>query len=100
MAKGSIAKENLVNKFKSALGADYVGYDADSKKYYFWSSENGERMQVAVTMTVPKVPFAGGAEEVASGDLDFSTPTPVSAQVAISASEQENLDRLMKELGL
>lgn len=98
MAKGSIAKENLVNKFKSALGADYVGYDADSKKYYFWSSENGERMQVAIAMTVPKVPFAGGAEEAPSGDLDFSTP--VSAQVAISASEQENLDRLMKELGL
>lgn len=98
MAKGSVAKENLVNKFKSALGADYVGYDADSKKYYFWSSENGERMQVAITMTVPKVPFAGDAEEAPSGDLDFSIP--VSAQVAISASEQENLDRLMKELGL
>lgn len=57
MAKGNEAKKNLINKLIAAVGpAAYLGeYD---KKYYFWSEENGEPMQVAIAMTCPKNPVA------------------------------------------
>ena len=95
MARGSIAKTNLLEKFKTALGQDFVGMDSDGKKAYFWSTENGEKMQVCITMTVPKTPLATDSmpKEMAFGD----GPVPVSP---ISEDEQATLDRLMKELNL
>lgn len=95
MARGSIAKTNLLEKFKAALGQDFVGMDSDGKKAYFWSTENGEKMQVCITMTVPKTPLATDSmpKEMVFGD----GPVPVSP---ISEDEQETLDRLMKELNL
>ncbi len=91
-AKGTTAKANLLEKFKTALGSDFVGVDADGKKAYFWSSENGERMQVYITMTVPKAPLAGSAAPKEIVFDDNKTP--------IGADEQATLDRLMKELNL
>lgn len=95
MARGSIAKTNLLEKFKVALGQDFVGMDSDGKKAYFWSTENGEKMQVCITMTVPKTPLATDSmpKEMVFGD----GPVPVSP---ISEDEQATLDRLMKELNL
>lgn len=95
MARGNIAKINLLEKFKAALGQDFVGMDTDGKKAYFWSTENGEKMQVCITMTVPKIPLAieSAPQEMVFGD----GPVPVSP---ISEDEQATLDRLMKELNL
>lgn len=95
MARGSIAKTNLLEKFKTALGQDFVGMDSDGKKAYFWSTENGEKMQVCITMTVPKTPLTTDTmpKEMVFGD----GPVPVSP---ISEDEQATLDRLMKELNL
>lgn len=99
MAKGTIAKENLMARFKMALGNDYIGTE-DDKKFYFWSTENGEKVQVAITMTVPKTPFVC---EGKGGDLNFSD-MPLSngaeAKMEMDADEKATLNRLMKELGL
>ena len=54
MAKGSIAKENLLKRFATAVGEDYIC--EKDKKFYFWSTENGERVQVAISTPVPKTP--------------------------------------------
>lgn len=96
MAKGSIAKANLLDKFKTALGQDYVGMDSDGKKAYFWSTENGERMQVCISMTVPKTPLNGSS--IKSNELDFDEKAPATA--AMGEDEQATLNRLMEELGL
>lgn len=95
MAKGATAKANLLERFKTALGQDFVGMDSDGKKAYFWSSENGERMQVCITMTVPKTPL--NAESTPQDIIFTDDVTPVSP---IGADEQATLDRLMKELNL
>ena len=59
-ARGSIAKEKVVNIIAKAFGKDFVGeFD---KKIYVWAEENGERVQIALTMTCPKVPV---------GDIDY-----------------------------
>lgn len=103
MAKGAIAKENLMKRLAAAIGSDYIGYDADSKKWYVWSVENGERMPVALALTVPKsLPADMGAGIPSSdGSVDFEALTAAAApKVAISESEQQTLDRLMKELDL
>lgn len=94
MAKGAIAKENLIKRFADAVGADYVGeFD---KKYYFWSNENGERVQIAVAMTCPKNPI-GGTMNSFEGATEGDVPQTASA---MTETEQEQLDRLMKELDL
>lgn len=94
MAKGAIAKENLVKRFAEAVGADYVGeFD---KKYYFWSTENGERVQIAVAMTCPKNPI-GGTMNSFEGD---GAPDVPQTSAAMTETEQDQLDRLMKELDL
>lgn len=97
MAKGAIAKDALLARFKAALGSDYLGTD-DGKKFYFRSSENGEEVQIAVTMTCPKTPFAAPAV-AANGTLDFES-APVAPKVAMQEDEKATLDRLMKELDL
>lgn len=101
MAKGALAKEALIKRFATAVGNDYCG-ELD-KKYYFWSVENGERVQIAVSMTCPKTPieFQGHG-----GDLNFDDNTenasasPAASPMAMSEDEAATLERLMKELDL
>lgn len=101
MAKGAQAKEALIKRFAAAVGADYCG-EAD-KKYYFWSQENGERVQIAVTMTCPKTSVAFNGN---GGDLNFEDDVgtapdlPASNPVKMDEDEKATLERLMKELDL
>lgn len=37
MARGSIAKENVVAKIQEAFGADWIG--EENKKYYVWAKD-------------------------------------------------------------
>ena len=101
MARGAEAKENLIKRFAAAVGADYLG--EQDKKYYFNSKENGEVIQIAISMTCPKTPvtFKGNG-----GDLNFddevssdSTATAASP-MEMSEDEKATLERLMKELDL
>ena len=49
MARGSIAKQQVINKLAVAFGEDYIGeFD---KKFYVWANENGERVQIAISLT-------------------------------------------------
>lgn len=89
MAKGNIAKIAVENKIKEAFGADYIG--VFDKKLYVYADDGGERVQIALTMTCPKV-FVG---------IDTPTETPDVFQPAeISQEEQDNLKALIEKLGL
>lgn len=101
MAKGVIAKQNLINKIIKTIGTDYIGeYD---KKYYFWSEENGEKIQIAISMTCPKNPVVEAPKE----ELDFENMGkdkeiyPSHFEPAeISLEEQEKVAELIRKLGL
>lgn len=100
MAKGNEAKAALIKRFAAAVGADYLG--EQDKKYYFNSKENGEVVQIAVSMTCPKTPVTFNGH---GGDLNFDedndTPAPSgTSPVEMTEDEQTTLDRLMKELDL
>lgn len=101
MAKGAEAKANVMQRIAAAFGSDFVGeFD---KKIYVWSTEGGERMQVALAMTCPKVPV-GTINQ--STTQDFENPTitsaaPVSFEPAeFTESERKTVEDLMKQLGL
>ena len=104
MAKGAQAKEAVVNKLRAAFGDNYIGeYD---KKYYVWSQENGERIQIAISLTCPKVPVEVSNASVA-GDFNFEDDAPGVVVAAggyqpaeITEDERDKVRDLMKSLGL
>lgn len=102
MAKGAEAKEYVARKLKEAFGEDYVG-EVD-KKYYVWSRENGQRMQIAIAMTCPKVPIGEVPAESSDFDWEGSSVTnePVTKHnpVEIDDDERARVAELMKKLGL
>lgn len=102
MARGAEAKEYVARKLKEAFGEDYVG-EVD-KKYYVWSRENGQRMQIAIAMTCPKVPIGEVPAESSDFDWEGSSVTnePVTKHnpVEIDDDERARVAELMKKLGL
>ena len=103
MAKGNLAKDNLIRRFITAVGDDYIGVSDDNKKHYFWSAENGEKVQVCISLTVPKTPIACG--NVSNGKFEFGD-SPESCVVVpqvkkeMDENEAAILARLKQELGL
>ena len=104
MARGAIGKQNVINKIKQAFGADFIGeYD---KKLYVWTTENGERIQIALSLTCPKVPVAI-SDNPTTGDFNFEDDAPNVVVAAgayqpaeITKEERERVNDLMKRLGL
>jgi len=103
MARGSVAKQNVVNKIKETFGSDFIG-EID-KKVYLWADDGGERVQIALAMTCPKVMI----ETVNTSELnyntgrDFTTDDVVAVapdKVEISDAERENVRKLMQRMGL
>lgn len=101
-AKGTLAKENVINKIINALGDDYIGeFD---KKYFCWADDGGTKVQVSISLTCPKV--YRGVEETGPSEMNFDddeAPTTASTGFTpadISKEEQDTLAALMERLGL
>jgi hypothetical protein len=105
MAKGSIAKENITKKIAEAFGSDYIG--ESDKKLYVWGDENGEKIQIAISMTCPKILFNGDSDQTgfnsstSNGEMNFDTMTEdLPKKAEISVDEKKNIENLMAKLGL
>lgn len=104
MAKGAIAKEDVAKRIQAAFGADWVGeYD---KKLYVWGYENGQRIQICLSLTCPKVALEINEQNFDTedtSDWDFEEPS-VKPQIykpaEITAEEQKNIQEMMARLGL
>lgn len=102
MAKGSEAKDKVFAALAEAFGSDWLG--VVDKKGYLWVKEGGEKLQIAVSLTVPKNPV-GVVNTTASGGFDFSDEAPVIAPtkfepVETDQDELDNIANLMARLGL
>jgi hypothetical protein len=104
MARGNDAKEYVVNKMAEAFGDAWIG--EYSKKYYVWSQENGERVQIAISLTCPKVPVEVSNAPVA-GDFNFEDDAPGVVVAAggyqpaeITDDERDKVRELMRALDL
>lgn len=106
MARGAQAKVVVANKLAEAFGSDYIG-EVD-KKWYVWADDGGEKVQIAIAMTCPKVNVGAPAPTAAENtneDWDFSgdgTPgTPSTFTPAeVTEEEQQRVQDLMAKLGL
>lgn len=102
MAKGQLAKDRVIKKLKDVFGADYIGeYD---KKHYVWVQDDGEKVQIAISLTCPKTPVATVTPSL-DGGMDFSGDNDVIAPTSytpaeITPQEQENIAALLERLGL
>lgn len=104
-ARGSVAKEVVIEKIKAAFGEDFAGID-EKKKLYVWANDGGEKVQIAIALTCPKtnVDFGAAPAPTTGNALNFDdedTPQPQGNSVPqMGEDEKATLDRLMKELGL
>lgn len=97
--KGAAAKEQVIKRISSAFGEDFIG-EVD-KKIYVWANDNGEKVQIAISLTCPKN-FVENVSSVKNKNdeiLDFSAETP-NVNVEISDEEKKNIAELMAKLGL
>lgn len=103
MAKGSVAKNKIIEKIKDLYGKNYAGEAAG--KCYVYEDDGGERVQIAISLTCPKNPIGTVDMSSAFGDgIDFEA-APVVAQATfepaeITQEEQDNLATLLERLGL
>lgn len=74
------------------------------KKVYVWADDGGEKVQIAISLTCPKIPI-GEVTTNFSGDLDFENMAAVVAPSSyepaeITEEEKQNIADLMARLGL
>ena len=103
MARGSEAKILVINKLKETFGSDYIGENGG--KHYIWAKDGAEKVQIAISLTCPKVQIETVDVNAAFGDgIDFeASPVIVQAKPAateITQDEIDNLASLMASLGL
>lgn len=97
MAKGNIAKENVVNILKTAFGNNFIG--ESDKKYYVWSEEDGQKVQIAIALSCPKNPIGGDPNRMEFAASSSSAPA-TQAPAQITENEKANIAALMESLGL
>ena len=102
MARGSVAKDKVFAALAEAFGQAWLG--VVDKKGYVTVDDGGEKLQIAVSLTVPKNPV-GVVNTTTSGGFDFSDEAPVIAPTKfepaeITQEEQDNLQEMMRKLNL
>ena len=108
MAKGQTAKIEVENIIRNAFGKNFLGV-MDKKLYVLADDGGGEMINVAISMTCPKVPFSvelhGDNVILTSIDGDFTATgnfgqPDVFQPAEISTAEMENVHKLIKEFNL
>ena len=99
MAKGAIAKGEVTKK----ILASFNGSFEYGKEIRIPLMENGELVQIKVTLTCAKENVECGADNAIPGDFPVTNaePTPDRSEpVAPTAEEKQNVAQLLKSLGL
>lgn len=97
MARGNLAKNQVIDKLAAAFGADYLG-EVD-KKHYVLADDGGETVQIAITLTCPKNPIPIGekssVEKSSSVEfINFEEP-----KVEMTQAERDKIAELKERLG-
>lgn len=97
--KGATAKVAVIERIKQAFGEDFVG--VSDGKVYVLADDGAEKVQIAIGMTCPKVPYSPGGEvdfskvnTKATGSIDAYEPAKMDER------ELANVRALIAEFGL
>ena len=98
--KGTIAKQEVMAKILEIFPNAFQ-YDKEIRVPMI---ENGEEVQIKVTLTAAKVNVTNGADTALPGDFPAPANTPVTpertAPVEPTAQEKQNVVNLLARLGL
>ena len=103
MARGAQAKNKVEQIISSAFKDNFLGiYD---KKLYVQAEENGEMVQIAISLTCPKTPIAVSDKPLNfDNNLNFEDSATIiphpQTQTEISDEERQTVKELMERLGL
>lgn len=104
MAKrGDQARQVVADTIAKAFGDNFIC--CQDKKIYVWAPDGlgGEKIQFAISATMPKVQVTGDTVTVNNNDAAWSdtpsAPAPT-GPVTLSAEDQAKVEALMRELGL
>lgn len=108
MARGSLAKEKIMNKILSTFDGSFL-YN-DGKELRIPIEENGEIVQIKIAMTAAKVNVESGADNATPGEETVSlvpvfasdsevANIEVSSTLEPTEEEKENIRTLMANLG-
>ena len=92
IARGNVAKDNVIKKIQQTFGNDFVGII--DKKLYVWADDGGEQVQIAISMTCPKNVVMAIDEE----RVEISTGMMTNNE--ISEEERQKVMDIMKRLNL
>ena len=103
-AKGAILKQEVAEKIIAAFPGSFL-YN-DGKEIRINGLENGESLQIKVTLTCAKTPVEGGEDIRLPGEKEniVKNEVPITSSEKIpqepSAEEKERLATLLSKLGL
>ena len=99
-ARGTIAKTKAEEIIKNAFGDNFIGI-AD-KKLYVWADDGGEKVQIAISMTCPKVGLETNTVQDTNGFIDgfVSSPHTEKTIIEMTPEEEKNIAKLIAKLGL
>ena len=101
-AKGSILKQEIASKILATFPGSFL-YN-DGKEIRINGTENGEKLQIKVTLTAAKVAVEGGSDITLPGEAATVDVKPAGMNEKIpqepTAEEKERLTTLLNKLGL
>lgn len=96
--RGTAAKDYVTKKIQEAFGPAFLGIV--DKKLYISVKENGENLQVAISLTCPKENLEfDSAPAVETGEAAASQ-NGVAASTQFTQKEKETIEELMRRVGL
>lgn len=98
MAKGAESKKIIFDKLLEVFPGAFM---ADEKTLRIPMTENGDPLEIKVTLTAAKDILGSGAS-ASGGEMNFeSSPSPVAAApTEPTEEEKKNIETLMESLGL
>lgn len=93
--RGTVAKEYVTKKIQETFGPDFLGIV--DKKLYISVKENGENLQVAISLTCPKENLEFENNSLVQNDVTSGNET---ASAQFTQKEKETIEELMRRVGL
>ena len=97
-ARGSILKKEVAEKILAAFPGNSFLFN-DGKEIRINGVEDGQNLQIKVTLTCAKVAVEGGSTVTSSGEVKATGPTPQIPDEP-TAEEKERLANLLEQLNL
>lgn len=95
MARGAIAKENITKQILNVFEGSFI----NEKEIRIPYVENGEEVEIKVTLTCAKDNIRGGGN-VASEPVSAWSTTEPAAPAQVTEEEKKNVKKLLEALNL